>query len=179
MRTAIGTLGLLGLLVHPSSAADIFTWRDARGVVHYSNAPASGRGEIVPPADLPSAPPESPPDATIATDHPAPALPDAERAAFSDRVSGQRRSLEQAYRAASRHLTDIERQLQTLQRARVQHANLGTNAADAVSADEQPLLAEKSAASKERDQVRADYETLAAEVTKQLGALPDWWIALR
>ena len=182
------TLGGLVLWTTSLSAATLYTWRDPRGVPHYSNVPVNGKratpfDDVVPeaPPAVVDAPAGDRSDETAAAVIAPSALApsDADRAAFSDRVSLKRQGLERTYRTQRRQLTDLQQQLARLSRTRVQHAPQGTNAAAVVSDEEQPLLAQKTAIEREVDATRGAYDALATEVAQQLGALPEWWITLR
>ena len=116
MRIFGYTLGGLVLWTTSLSAATLYTWRDPRGVPHYSNVPVTGQrttpvDDVAPVAAEPDTPLppliDGPAVATGITPSPV-ALSDADRAAFSDRVSLKRQGLEHAYRAQRRRLTDLQ-----------------------------------------------------------------------
>ena len=197
MRNFSCTLGWLALWSTSVGAATLYTWRDPHGVPHYSNVPVTRQratpfDDVAPVATESGTPAPAvvdgpPSDGGDETALPTPAaiapnptaLSDADRAAFSDRVSLKRQGLERAYRANRRRLADLQQQLARLSRTRVQHAALGTHAGTVVSDEEQPLLAQKTTIEREVDATRGAYDALAAEVTQRLGALPEWWITLR
>lgn len=172
----------------PARANDIYTWRDQRGVSHYSNAPVPGAKQVdLYDADAAAPGDDAAPVAPVAAttgDAPPPVAAvaagdsDEDRAGFSTSASLRRQAIERGYRSAQQRLHELDRTLADLARFRVQHANQGTNAAGYQSDEEKTLAAEKAGLERDMEQTRRDYAALEGEVTARLGGMPDWWIAL-
>jgi len=162
-RTVLG----LALCAGSAWATDIYRSTDAAGRTVYSNGPGEG-----------SSAGEARGSAT------SPAHEDADD--FSTSASLRRVALERDLRAAQRRLRDLDAQLATLARARVQNAGGSVStggvraaAQDVRSPEEESLAAEREQVAGHVAEMRGAYAKLREEVTARLGSTPGWWIDLR
>jgi hypothetical protein len=164
-----------------AGAAEYYVWKDSDGRTHYSNMPVTGADTLPVAVDDLSRPKPAPSaDGTADSGDPAATARQADPA-FSTQASLQRQSLERDMRATDRRLQAVGGQLASLGRAVPPDiANDPKAAEDFGLTDQQRALAsERDELAKHKKQLRADYDKLHDNVTKELGGTPSWWVDVR
>ena len=186
----VAVFGLgLGVLAAPGWSDEIYSWTDAAGRVHYTNAPSAGgapadeHANDTPAPEAGAADPEDEAPAIAAANanpegEAAPGRPEpvADPAVYSTEVSLRRNAIERDLRAAGRRLRELDGDLATVRGHNAGGAKLPP---ELRSEEENALLAEREQVTKRVDELRAQAAKLRGEVTARLGELPAWWVDVR
>jgi hypothetical protein len=188
MMRMVGSVTLaLVAFVAPAWSGDVYSWKDSRGQMHYTNTAPARDDEPEPAAAEPAAEPA----AAAATDDtaeeaaaPAEPLSDAESSALSASVSLQRNALERDLRNTESRIRAIDARLKVLADARKNHgapagAGVLPGGIDLRSEEEKELSAQREELAQHSAEVRSQAAKLRQEVSAKLGGTPGWWIDVR
>jgi len=164
-----------------ANAAEYYIWKDSAGVTHYSNMPVTGADSLpvaIDDASRPKAPLR--PDGSTGAGNGAAPVRQADPA-FSTQASLRRQSIERDMRATDRRLQALDGQIAGL--GRDIPADIATDQKKAdefgLSDQQRALASERDELAKHKKQLRTDYDKLRADVTKELGGTPSWWVDVR